>query len=405
MANPAQGWTRTANLLPDEVFRQLPYGVVVVDDGGVVLDWNAAAARMLPRIASDVRCDDLLACRAPGGPCESGCLASRAAGAAAPLPEIRIDASGRDGVTALWVTASALESEARAVLHLRPGDARDRRRRTDPHWVNGPELTVRSFGRTLVDTGEGPLGGEWLGQRAGHVLKYLVCERNRVVHAEEMAEALWPGAGRQGLNNVRHFIHQLRDRLEPGRRRRAPSSFVVAVRGGYAINRRHVRIDADEFEQLAHDGLLGAERGETDARGALERATSLYRGDFLADEPYAEWAYDERNRLRGLAARSLRVLARIDVVEGDLRAAATHLERLAALEPFDADVHRDLFAVWLAEGRRTEAARGFTAFRMRVLREFGEEPGFDLATLAPLVQRDGNRQAPPGLGSAHAPAG
>jgi len=376
--------------LPQEVFESLPYGIVVVDDSGAVVGFNGAAARMLPAMQAGeaARCDDLMDCRRPGGPCEAGCLAARAAGGGAPLPEIRIDAAGNGGTTALWVTASPLPRDSHALLHLRPGDARDRRRRSDPHWISGPELRIRAFGRTLLDTAEGPLAGEWLGQRAGQVLKYLVCERNRVVHAEEMAEALWPGAGRQGLNSVRHFVHQLRDRLEPERARRAPSSFVVAVRGGYAINRRHVQIDADEFERLSQDGLTAAERAETDlARAALEAAAALYTGDFLADEPYAEWAYDERNRLRGLAGRGLRALARITVVEGDLPAAALHLERLAALEPFDGDVHRDLFAVWLAQGRRTEAARGFAAFRMRVLREFGEEPGFDLAQLTPLLRR------------------
>lgn len=380
----------TPDSLPAEVFQRLPYGVLVVDADGGVLDSNAAARRLLPALDGDggaARCDALLACSGAGGPCESGCLAARAAGGGEPLPEIRIDVAG-GGASALWVTAAPLEAESRAVLHLRPGDARDRRRRSDPHWMSGPELRVRTFGRTRVDSAEGPLGGQWLGQRPGHVLKYLLCERDRVVHAEEIADALWPGAGRQGLNNVRHFVHQLRERLEPGRARRAPSSFVVAVRGGYAINRRHVRIDADEFSAAAQDGLAALKRGEGRAGSELlERALELYKDDFLADEPYAEWAYEERNRLRALAARALRELARITVVERDLTAAAGWLGRLAELEPFDGDVHRDLFAVWLAQGHRTEAARGFAAFRMRVLREFGEEPEFDLQSLRALLRR------------------
>lgn len=390
MSTPMRGWARNQGSLPAEVLHNLPYGVVVVDGAGGVVGWNGAAERLLPGLAAEagVRCDGLLACNAPGGPCEAGCLAARAAGGGAALPEIRIDAVGEAGVTALWVTAAPLESESRAVLHLRPGDARDRRRRSDPHWISGPDLRIRAFGRMRLDSAEGPLGGEWLGQRPGHVLKYLVCERNRVVHAEEMADGLWPGSGRRGLGNVRHFVHGLRERLEPDRPPRAPSSFVVAVRGGYAINRRHVRIDADEFERLAAEGLAAVARGDARAgRTLLEQAVDLYAGDFLADEPYAEWAYDERNRLRALAARGLRELARLTVMERDLPAAGRHLERLSTLEPFDSDVHRDLFAVWLAQGRRTDAARGFSAFRMRVLREFGEEPGFDLPALAPLVRR------------------
>lgn len=369
------------------MFTSLPYGIVVVDGQGGVVGWNDAAERMLPDLPADEgarRCDQLFACTMPGGPCEHGCLAARAAQGGAALPEIRIDSAKPGSVSALWVTAAPLERESRAVLHLRPGDARDRRRRSDPHWISGPELRIRAFGRTRVDSAEGPLGGQWLQQRPGQVLKYLVCERNRVVYADEIAEAIWPGAGPQGLNNVRHFVHQLRDKLEPARTKRAPSAFIVAVRGGYAVNRRHVRIDADEFEEAMQNGLAAAGRNDAaPAREALSHALALYTSDFLDDEPYAEWVYEERNRLRALAARALRALARLAVTEKDLGEAATQLERLAELEPFDPDVHRDLFTVWLAQGRRTEAARAYAAFRMRMLREFEEEPDFDLAALKP----------------------
>ena len=371
--------------IPDEVFAHLPYGLVIVDGDGGVVGWNDAAERLLPAVAAGDggnRCDELFACGGPGGPCERGCLAARAAQGAEPLPEIRIDAARDGGATALWVTASPLGHESRAVLHLRAGDARDRRRRSDPHWLSGPELRVRTFGRTRVDTPEGPIGGQWLQQRPGHVLKYLICERNRVVYAEEMAEALWPGSGRQGLGNVRHFIHQLRDRLEPDRPKRAPSSFVVAVRGGYAINRRHVRIDADELEAAAGEGLAAFERGdEAVGREFVGRALDLYTGEFFADEPYTEWAYEERNRLRGIVTRCLRALVTVDTDAGDARGAAAHLQRLTELEPYDAEVHRELFSAWLAQGRRTEAAHGFASFRSRMMREFGEEPEFDLASL------------------------
>jgi DNA-binding winged helix-turn-helix (wHTH) protein len=102
-------------------------------------------------------------------------------------------------------------------------------------------LTIKALGRIRVDSREGPVGGNWLAQRPGQILKYLTCERDRVVQAEEIAEALWPFSGRQALGSVRHYIHALRHKLEPGRSARAGSTFIVTVRGGYAIDRRHVR--------------------------------------------------------------------------------------------------------------------------------------------------------------------
>jgi DNA-binding SARP family transcriptional activator len=238
------------------------------------------------------------------------------------------------------------------------------------------------LGRIRVDSREGPLGGNWLQQRPGQILKYLICERDRVVQAEEIAEALWPSAGRQGLSSVRHFIHGLRDKLEPGRSRRTATPFIVTVRGGYAINRRHVRIDADLFIEAVRDGLGALEHGDVEKAGQmLELAMSLYRGDLLEDEPYAEWAMPERDRLRQMANDSLRALARVALATSDQASAVRHLDRLAELEPFDSDVHRELLRVLLAAGRRSQAMRRYATFRVRLRKEFGAAPGFELSDL------------------------
>jgi DNA-binding SARP family transcriptional activator len=374
--------------LDETVVDSLPYGLVVVQADHTITSSNATARRFLPQIDEADHCHEAFSCRVPGGPCEHGCLAARAIARQGALPEIRIDTPpGKGQITALWVTAAAVGSRPAAVFHLRPGDARDRRRRSDPHWLSGPELRITSFARTRVDTPEGPLRGEWLQQRPGQLLKYLVCERNRVVPADVIAEALWPGTGRQGLGNVRYSMHALREKLEPHRARGSRSAFIVTVQGGYALDRRHVRIDADDYDEAISQGLEAGSRGDDEF--AVERlvdALALYRGDFLADEPYVDWALDERDRLHNLAGRALRALTKIMLGRHDLDAAAEYLEQLAELEPLDAETHRDLLAVWLAQGRRAEASRRYAIFRTRMLREFGEEPEFQLQDLRPAAR-------------------
>lgn len=369
------------------VIHALPFGVVVVGDDGEIVGANAVARELLPRLPSGEvsRCEELFDCSRPGGPCEHGCLAKRAASSGEALPEVRIDTEGAGGAPAVWVTASPLRHRPGAILHLRPGQAGDRRRRTDPHWISGPELRITSLGRTGVASSESELGGDWLRHRAGQLLKYLVCERQRLVHGDEIAEALWPGSGRQGLNSVRHFVHRLRDTLEPHRTGRGQSSFVIALGGGYELDRRRVRIDADEFERAVHDGLVAMERLETEhSQAAFMQAMELYRGAFLEDEPYAEWAYAERDRLGALAARALRALLVLERGNGnDAAIVIEHLRRLVELEPLDSGINRELISTLLAGGRYSEASRRYKAFSRRLVNEFGAEPAFDLADLAP----------------------
>jgi DNA-binding SARP family transcriptional activator len=389
-------YASTTRLAPDDiagqVFDLFPYGIIVVDGDGLVLAANDAARALLgdPQIGEEPRtCCELLGCRAR--PLEEACLTELAAASGEPLPELRLDLDSSP-YGALWITAAPLGPDgSRVVFHLRPGDPQDRRRRTTPHWTAEPRLRIRALGRTTVESAEGGIGGNWIQHRPGQLLKYLVCERQRMVHADEIAESFWPGSDPGVLNNVRHFVHTLREKLEPEREKRSPSSFVIAGRGGYMLSRERVWIDADEFEAKIDTGLAAFERDEDVlAQRLLHEALELYRGEFLADEPYAEWAFAERERLRDLAARGLSTLGEIALANERTDEALGHYRRIADMYPFDTAVQRKVIALYLREGRRSDAVRRYNELRMRMLREFGAGPEFQLADLA---ERDGGAES------------
>jgi DNA-binding SARP family transcriptional activator len=379
--------------LAASLLAELPLGILVADGDGRMHAWNAAARQLLgedPRLLEDadrsgaVRCCDLFGCRAGDGPLAEACISELARDAPDALPEIRVDV--RAGA-AVWLIASRVAGSG-IVFQVRPANPRDRRRRTDPHWATRRHLHVEVLGRAQVRSGEAQLSGRWLAQRPGQLLKFMVATRGRAVHAEEIAHALWPEAGYEAPGNVRHHMHALRRRLEPKRPNRAPSEFIVTRGAGYQLDAARVTIDADVFAELAEAGLVAVAHGDAErGHGLLAEAAALYTGDFLADEPYADWALDERDRLRDLASRVLRALAELCRGAGDLEAAYRHLRRLAELEPLDTDVQRELLAVCLRRGRRTEAARRYHALRVRTMRELGQEPAFSLADLADEIAR------------------
>lgn len=369
------------------VFDYLPVGLVLCDADGCVTAANALAGSLLGEAltAERVRCCDVFGCRREGTPLSDHCLTELAQARPGRMPEVRVDTSPQPDVPgSAWITAAPLGgADAAIVITLRPGQVGDRRRRTEPHWMGGLKLRLFTLGRTRLESEEGPLAGEWLSHRPGELLKYLVCERRRVVPVEDLLEVFWPTVGRTGTTNVRQAIHTLRHRLEPRRAKHGPSSFVLARKGGYELDEANVWIDADDFEASARAGLTAAQRGDAQhAEPALTRAAALYRGDFLADEPYAEWAFAERDRLRDLAAQVLRAHASIRLAAGELDGAAEQLNRVAELEPFDMGTQRDLLALMLRRGRRSEAHRRYEIVRRRYRKAFGEDPDFVLADLA-----------------------
>ena len=374
---------------PDDLFAGFPYGLFTADASGRLLTMNdVCRGLLLGEIGPAERplsCCELVCNWITGADESSLCLSQRARAAGEPLPEIRIDLSPQGPASAAWVTVAPLGDGGRVVFHLRPGSTADRRsRQFRAQSLETPRLRIFTFGQTRIENGASEsLDRQWMDQRPGELLKYLVCAGPGSVPAEEIATALWPQGDSRALSSVRHFVHMLRKRLEPGREARAASAFIESSPGGYCVNPQRVWVDANEFEHLVSAGLSALGAGDRDAAlGRLESALDLYRGDFLADEPYAEWALFERDRFRELAGRALRAAVELRIARDDrCEIAARHARRLADLEPYDTDAQRRHIEMCIRLGRKSEAVRRYDLYRRRMASEFDQEPAFALAEL------------------------
>ena len=180
----------------DELFERFPYGLLVVDRDGELVGMNESCRRLFREAAgrkgqSGRDCCELICRRFDEEP--DTCLSQRAFEKADSLPEIRVDLTSRARAGAAWVTVVPhCPSEAYAIFLLRPGQAGDRRRRSAADEGPGATLRLSILGKTAVVGDSGPIGGAWLEQRPGELLKYLACQRGRPAQTEEIAEALWP---------------------------------------------------------------------------------------------------------------------------------------------------------------------------------------------------------------------
>jgi DNA-binding SARP family transcriptional activator len=239
---------------------------------------------------------------------------------------------------------------------------------------------VRATTLGCMDVDRDPACGRWLGRRPGRLLKFLVCRRYRAVHACDIAEALWGHAGFVSSGTVRQCVHDLRAKLEAGRQDGC-NQLVVTRHAGYALN-RSVVVDADDFAVHVRRGIAALDRRQREiAMVHLRHAVAMYRGDFLSDEPEADWARPERERLREHMEDALGALAELYVAAGDRSTATQCLRRLAEMRPFDVGTHRQLLTVLLSQGRHSHAWRCYEAFGARLDREFAMTPDFTLAEL------------------------
>jgi DNA-binding SARP family transcriptional activator len=137
-------------------------------------------------------------------------------------------------------------------------------------------------------------------------------------------------------------------------------------------------LDADEFAAAA--ALALAERGESRGR-LLERARSLWAGEPLPEERYADWATAFRERLLDRYTAVLTALVEVREGAGDVAEVADVARELVALDPLNEGAHRALIVAYSRGGRRGHALRQYLECRRALVEELGVEPSEETARL------------------------
>lgn len=229
----------------------------------------------------------------------------------------------------------------------------------------------------------------WFGRKPLLLVKALALQPHHRIHCDELQELLWPGASpRAARNTLYKTLHLARRGLEPGLSPREPSRFLRLDGERLMLGPdAATRVDVDEFERLAGEGLAGADTL------ALERARALYRGDLLIDDPYESWFLGRRTALKLLFRDVLFSLATAYRERGACETAVERIRQHLAAEPWDEDAHRLLMRLYLDLGYPTRAERQYEVCRDAMRAGLDAEPGESTRRLVDLAR--GVRPAPP----------
>lgn len=202
-------------------------------------------------------------------------------------------------------------------------------------------------------------------RKARALLAYLATQPGDPQPREKLVALLW---GEADPDQARH---NLRQTLSVLRRDLGPLGWSDGVLAGetLCLDPDLVRSDVAEFERLARSA------DATD----LERATAVYRGDFLEglvteEESFESWLTSERDRLRAAAIHTLDRLLALHLGAGAMGEALLVGMRLLALDPLREDVHRVLMRLHAGEGRRALALRQYRACADVLRRELDVPP-------------------------------
>ncbi len=135
---------------------------------------------------------------------------------------------------------------------------------------------------------------QWPTQKSKALFQILLIEPGRFVPTEQILEHLWPKlAPTNAQNNLWVTVSQLRRVLEPGLPARTQSSFIIKQGNGYHFNiESDYSLDLETFATL----LSSAQSSNNSSKkiSFWEKASDLYQGEFLENDPYEEWTQNPR---------------------------------------------------------------------------------------------------------------
>lgn len=207
----------------------------------------------------------------------------------------------------------------------------------------------------------------WQSRKSRDLLKLLVCRRGLPTPREALTERLWPDED-AGVTSHRLSVALavLRSVLDP-HRRLGRDHFVGSDGCSVRLRPDRARVEVEDFLARAASGRRLLAQGQAaEGRREISAAVEAYRGDFLEEDVYEDWAGPLREQARSAYLCAVRALAEGAARQGDHPTAVSHFLRALEHDPYDEGAHLGLVGVLAAWGSHGEARRRYGFYRDRM---------------------------------------
>ncbi len=253
-------------------------------------------------------------------------------------------------------------------------------------------LDVRVCGGVEVEVDGRVLPEALIGGRQGRlVLAYLVCERERAVRREELADLLWPDQLPDSWTaSLSAVISRLRRLF--GEAGLDGQAVIASTPGAYQLMLpAGSRVDLEDLTAAVASAEDAAAAGDLDrALATAADAEAVAGRGFLADD--CEWVDNRREAVRDLRVRAAIAQSAAHLGAGAAGRAIDAARRALDLDPAKEAAYRQSMRALAAAGERAEALRVWERCRITLVEELGIDPSPE--TEAVYLQLLDARQSP-----------
>ncbi len=212
---------------------------------------------------------------------------------------------------------------------------------------------------------------DWKSQQTQTIAKILLANHDKVITSDHLIETLWPDDPPNATRSRLHVrISQLRNGLKDKK------ALLRTVHGGYIFELDDTCwLDIEVFQSLVNQGArLQAEGQPQKAISAYEQAEHIYRGDFLAEDLYADWTFALREFYRERYLSLLIELAESYAQQGRYRVAITRLRQALAQDSLRETIYIRLMLYHYFAGERAQALQTYDRCKTVLAESLGVTP-------------------------------
>jgi DNA-binding SARP family transcriptional activator len=215
--------------------------------------------------------------------------------------------------------------------------------------------------------------------RSGRALfRYLVTLSDRRAHKDVLAELLWPDDPPEKASHKLHIaVSSLRGALHEALANVPGTPDAILFSDDYYLLAPDLELELDTDAFLAHLAVARAAEERGDFPAAIveyEAAQTIYRGDYMAQDLYADWAIAARAHFEEQYLVLLGQLAHHYMEQEQYAECVTCCRQILARDSFREDAYRQLMRCYSDMGRRNQALLEFHDCAQVLQQELGVAP-------------------------------
>lgn len=273
---------------------------------------------------------------------------------------------------------------------------------------NTTKLSIKLFGNfELTRDGEAIADNNWPSRKARQLLQILVSDKNVIWSKDQLIDELFPELDPdKAKKSLQARVSELRYVLEPDLQKGTDSSFIQTTVEGYTFDTlAPCEVDVESFCSQIEKGRQNFEIAKPqEALAFYQKALHVYRGDFLAEDPYSDWTQPLRQKFTSMHLDTLVSAAECCLEVGDPSQASHLAKRAQDLDPTREDACRAAMQGAFLLGNVSRIHQAYETCVNALAEAFNAEPSTETISLFQKLASNNGRVHKPEVSSTTSPS-